>query len=238
MDKPAAHAVVVSVSLGTAFLLFVLTVVVVLGTAVATVGVHSQTTQAPSVFRPKTGVIGEIEQQINDLKYGPVNVSATKEVKNGLFDRIRANRQSRLCQPAQQACSLVQPQAICYSQPISPSYSYTTANPIVTQSTGFDEMPITAPINPLLGSVGDCPSCDKSRAAVKTGTFICSNCRQSQVGNWHTDWNADGTPTTFLCKRCHAVMSPDQRERAFTAYQARQFSKLSHSGLLHQELGQ
>ena len=246
---------VISLSVGTAVLFCLLTVSLVLAIVFSAIEVHSKTSPSPDVFRPKTGVMGELEHQINDLKYGPVNTEATKEVKNGLFDRIRANRQSRLCQPAaQQACSTVQSYSYCTPvQVASPAYrivdpsdcnySYTMSNPVVgqrviTQSTGI-EMPISSPVNPFLqAEKKPCPTCVNSRNAVKTGAFICSNCRQSKIGEWHTDWNSDGTPLTFLCKTCHAFMTPDQRQRAFTAYQSRQLGKTGHAGLLHQEIGQ
>lgn len=256
---------VISVSIGTGLLLCMLTVFLVLALAFAMMDVHSKTPPSPS-FHPQNGVLGEIEHQINDLKYGPVNTDATKQVKNGLFDRIRANRQARVCGSPVSQQSVCAPQSIVYqSQFVQPSfvqyqlpsvriidpsdcnYSYSVTNPVmgqtmVTQSTGF-EMPSASPINPLEPAISltvkDCANCKTSqRNAVKTGSFICSNCRKSKIGEWHTDWNSDGTPVTFLCESCHSFMTPEQRERAFTAYQARQFGKAGRTGLLHQEIGQ
>ena len=72
--------------------------------------------------------------------------------------------------------------------------------------------------------------------ALKTGAFICSNCRKPKIADWHTDWKEDGTPETFLCKSCHAFMTPAQRKAAFDSYQARQFISAGSAGLLHQEV--
>lgn len=245
---------VVSVSIGTGLLLCMLTGFVVLGAAIVIVDAHSKTapTSIPS-FKPQNGSLGEIEHQLNELKFGPVNTNATKEVKNGwLLDRIRSNRQSRVS--LHQVCSSpVNSQSVCLSQSVSSvrivdptdcNYSYIVANPvagqtILTQSTGF-EMPKASPIHPLEeSSAKDCETCTHSaRNAVKTGAFICSNCRKPRVGEWHTEWKSDGTPVTFLCEHCHSIMSPEQREKAYIGYLARQSKSVGISGLLHQEMGQ
>ncbi len=248
---------VISVSIGTGILFCMLTGFVALAIAAAIVDSHSNGKCSQGVFRPRTGAMGEIEHQMNDLMYGPVNSNATREVKNGLFDRIRANRQARVRQPVAQATCLPTETVVRYSNPIQNvqpcyrvvdqsdcTYSYTIANPvvgqsIVTHSTGI-EMPSVVPVNPPEHSTpNDCLTCKSpTRNAVKTGSFICSNCRQSQVGGWHTDWKEDGTPVTFLCKRCYSLMSPEQRERAYKGYMARQSRTAGISGLLHQEIGQ
>ena len=253
---------VISVSIGTGILFCMLTLFGVLAIAAAIVESSSKDKCSPDVFRPRTGTVGEIENQMNDLMYGPVNSNATREVKNGLFDRWRANRQARDCESVAQPICLPTQQSptpcdVAYSKPLQnmqPSYrvadssdctySYTIANPvvgqtIVTQTTGI-EMPSVVSLNPLeqLPS-NDCTTCKKSNHnSVKTGSFICSNCRQSQVGGWHTDWKEDGTPITFLCERCYLLMSPEQRERAYKGYLARQSKTAGVSGLLHQEIGQ
>lgn len=232
---------VISLSIGTAFLFCLLTLSLVVAILVATIDVHSEV--LPNAFQPNTGTVGEIEHQINDLKYGPVNTDATKGVKNGLLDRIRSNRQSRLCPPVSQSvCSPVQvqtAQSYSYSQSIKTIRSSMVVQPsyqIVPQSTGI-EYPSVPPINPLEAATAkDCPTCKSPD--VKTGSFMCSNCRQSKIGEWHTDWNEDGTPTTFLCKACHAFMTPEQTQKALKAYQSRQLGKAGHAGLLHQEIGQ
>ena len=246
---------VVSVSIGTGLLLCMLTGFVVLGASIVIIDAHSKTApvSVPS-FRPQNGSLGEIEHQLNDLKFGPVNTNATKEVKNGwLIDRIRSNRQSRVS--SRQVCSSpVNSQSVCVSKqtvssvrivdPTDCSYSYVVANPvagqtIVAQSTGV-EMPSASPIHPLEEfSLKDCATCKQSaRNAVKTGSFICSNCRKSQVGEWHTEWKSDGTPVTFLCENCYSSMSSEQREKAYIGYLARQSKSAGISGLLHQEMGQ
>ena len=248
---------VISVSIGTGILFCMLTGFVALAIAAAIIDSHSNDKCSPEVFRPRTGAMGEIENQMNDLMYGPVNSNATREVKNGLFDRIRANRQARVCQPVTQPTCLPNQSVVRYSTPVEtvqPSYrivdpsdctySYTISNPVVGQSivtqTAGIEMPSVVPVNPLEHlAPNDCLTCERStRNAFKTGSFICSNCRQSQVGGWHTDWKEDGTPVTFLCERCYSLMSPEQRERAYKGYMARQSRTAGISGLLHQEIGQ
>jgi hypothetical protein len=254
---------VISVSIGTGILFCMLTIFIVLGIAAAIVESHSNDRCNPEEFHPNTGAMGEIEHQMNDFMYGPVNSNATREVKNGLFGRIRANRQARICQPVSQQTNCLPTQHmpsqcdVAYSKPIQaaqPSYrvvdpsdctySYAIANPVVgqtidTQPTGI-EMPSVVPVNPLEHlAPNDCPNCKSpKRETVKTGSFICSNCRQSQVGGWHTDWKEDGTPITFLCERCYSLMSPEHRERAYKGYIARQSKTAGISGLLHQEIGQ
>ncbi len=235
---------VISLSVGTAILFCLLTSFLVLAIVFSSIDGQSKTAPSPNVFRPQNGAMGEIEHKINDLKYGPVNNEATKEVKNGLFDRIRVNRQARLCVPSPPSQAMC-PMAVRTIDPSECTYSYTLANPnvgqtVITQSTGF-EMPFVTPINPLDRDAvaKDCPTgkCPQ-RNAIKTGSFICSNCRKSQIGEWHTDWKDDGTPITFLCERCHSLMTPEQRENAYKGYIARQSKSAGVSGLLHQEIGQ
>lgn len=234
---------VVSVSIGTGLLLCMLTGFLVIAVAVAMIDVPAKPSSSPSL-RPRNGAIGEIESQINELKYGPVNLAAAKEVKNGLLTRIRANRQAR-------HRGSVSPQAVCSPRPqsvriVDPSdcnFSYVVANPvagqtIVAQPTGF-EMPALPAINPIeVDAQMDCTTCKTfEKNAVKTGSFLCSNCRKSQVGEWHTDWKSDGTPITFLCKNCHSLMSPEQREKAYVGYLGRQSKSAGIAGLLYQEIG-
>lgn len=242
------HYHVVGLTAGTAILFCAMTACVVGAIVFSTVEVHSKVRPSLDTFKPKApGALREIESQILEHTLGPVNLEAAKEVKNGLFDRMRARRQAtQACQqPAQ--CT-VQPQTASYSYPVV-SYaqpkrvdvvsSVPVGSIVVTQTTGI-EMPISRPINPLeLEAAKDCATCKKDpRSSVKTGAFICSNCRQSQVGEWHTDWNEDGTPVTFLCKRCHALMTPQQKDKLLSAYKARQLGKTGNTGLLHQEIGE
>lgn len=236
---------VISVTVGTGLLLCFLTVASVAVLAAAVLSVHQKPSPSP-MLRPQTGSMGEIESQLNELKFGPVNTNATKEVKNGLFDRIRANRQSRVCaSPASQQSVCVSKSTVCQPQPqsvriVDPSdcgYSYAVANPVVgqvvvPQSTGL-EMPATGPV----GFPRDCIECKLPRNAIKTGSFVCSNCRKSQVGEWHTEWKSDGTPVTFLCEHCYSNMTTEQREKAYIGYLSRQSKSVGIAGLLHQELG-
>jgi hypothetical protein len=200
---------------------------------------------APAIFKPNSGAIGDTERAINDLKYGPVNLDAAKEIKNGLFARIRDTRQSRICNPVpQQACVPVQDTRVIEPQPY------------VIQATGIespsDPLKEYPAINPLEPQSGDCPTCPPSveieklfrkkvspRSENKTGAFICSRCRKSHVGEeWHTDWAADGTPITFLCESCYSRMSSQQRLEAYEAYASRQTTKNGRAALLHQEIGE
>jgi len=172
---------------------------------------NTETNLTQDVFRPKSGTVGDIERSINDMKYGPVNLDAAKEVKNGLFARIRDNRQSRICAPAQrQACSSV-------SQTVGVPVQ--SAKVIVIQATGVTAPPASEypSINPPDSVNGDCPKCrphvdaekllrkkESPRSESKTGSFICSNCKKPHVGEeWHTDWSEDGTPITFLSESCY-----------------------------------
>lgn len=247
-----SRAIVVSVSVGTG--LFIGCLVLMLCVAIgATFCVDStEPTRAPTIFKPKSGAIGDSKRAINDLKYGPVNLDAAKEVKNGLFARIRDNRQSRICAPAQQqACvpvqvtRVIEPQSYV-SQATGISLPQASHN---TQTGDNHEYPA---INPLENQSGDCPSCRpyveieklfrkkvSPRSENKTGAFICSRCRKPHVGEeWHTDWAADGTPITFLCQSCYSRMSSHQRIDAYKAYASRQTSKNGRVALLHQEIGE
>lgn len=258
------RTVVVSLSIGTCLLMSLaiaaLSTAIILGGHVA-IPAASPHSAAPAPFVPKTGALGELNRLKNEIQYGPVNLDAAKEVKNGLFDRIRAVRQARLCPPCQPAPPR-QPAQTHYSQPIhvttacrfvDPSdcnYTHIVADaasvraPLVMQPTGI-EMPSVVPLATIMAdppsyspAPANCPTCPRDpRTAVKTGSFICSNCRKSQVGKWHTDWNASGQPITFLCENCYSFMTPQQRETAYRGYIARQTKNVGTVGLLHQELG-
>ncbi|WP_396160050.1 hypothetical protein [Flavobacterium sp.] len=240
-----SRAIVVSVSVGTG--LFIGCLVLMLCVAIgATLCIDStEPTMAPAIFKPNSGAIGDTERAINDLKYGPVNLDAAKEIKNGLFARIRDTRQSRICAPVQQqACVPVQDTRVIEPQPY-----VIQATGIESPSDAFKEYPA---VNPLEPQSGDCPTCRPSveiekllrkkvspRSENKTGAFMCSRCRKSHVGEeWHTDWAADGTPITFLCESCYSRMSSQQRLEAYEAYASRQTTKNGRAALLHQEIGE
>ena len=175
-----SRAIVVSVSIGTG--LFIVCMVIMLCLAIgATVCLQgTEPVKVPTVFRPMSGSIGEVERSFNDQNYGPVNLDAAKEVKNGLFARIRENRQLRACStpqqqvrvPVQQVCAPIQRRAIESSDG---TYSYSTvqSTPLVVPSTGipkplpFVEMPNVVPtpmveypkLNPIETEKPDCPRC-------------------------------------------------------------------------------
>ena len=258
-----SRAIVVSVSVGTGLLLICMVLLLSLAIGAAVCVHNNEPNLSPDVFRPKSGTVGDIERSINELKYGPVNLDAAKEVKNGLFSRIRDNRQSRICAPVQQqSCSTVS-QTVCVpvqaarvidSSDGTFSYAIAQPQPIVIQSTGVT-LPSTGEypaINPLEPVNGDCPTCrptvevekllrkrESPRAENKTGSFICSNCKKPHVGEeWHTDWSSDGTPITFLCESCYSRMSAQQRIEAYQAYASRQTLRNGQTALLHQEIGE
>jgi hypothetical protein len=252
-----SRAIVVSVSVGTG--LFIGCLVLMLCVAIgATLCIDStEPTMAPAIFKPKSGAIGDSERAINDLKYGPVNLDAAKEIKNGLFARIRDTRHSRICVPVeQQACVTVQTPTVIDPTDCTYSHAITQPQPYEIQATGIespsDALKEYPAINPLEPQSGDCPTCRPSveiekllrkkvspRSESKTGAFICSGCRKSHVGEeWHTDWAADGTPITFLCESCYSRMSSQQRIEAYQAYASRQTIQSGRAGLLHQEIGE
>lgn len=230
---------VISLSVGTCLLLVAMSIFVVAGFVFATLNVHPQ--PRPDVFRPKGGVVGEIESTINEMKYGPVNVQALKETKNGLFSRIRSRRQAtQVCQPCPQTTQTITYRypAISYTTPVVvyPTERYLpTSVPVERVAVGV-EMPS---VNPVEVESSDCATCKKDpRRELKTGSFLCSNCRKSNVGSWHTEWNADGTPVTYLCESCWQKMNEEQRTKAYKGYIARQSKSAGVPGLLHQEISQ
>jgi len=258
-----SRAIVVSVSVGTGLLLVCMVLLLSLAIGAAVCVQNNEPNLSPDVFRPKSGTVGDIERSINELKYGPVNLDAAKEVKNGLFSRIRDNRQARICAPVQrQAFSTVsqtvyvpvQAASVIDSSECTLSYAITQPQPIVIQTTGVTlpstgEYPASNPLEPVNG---DCPTCrpavevekllrkkESPRAENKTGSFICSNCKQPHVGEeWHTDWSADGTPITFLCESCYSRMTAQQRIAVYQDYASRQTKKNGKTALLHQEISE
>lgn len=237
--------IIVSLSVGTAMFLAALCITCVGVTVLLTDG--QQTYPQPDVYRPRPGIAGEVQRSMNELKYGPVNLEAAKEVKRGgLFDRLRDRRQARVCPPIQQ-CNYVQTvptvQSVPYQvirtvvDPTDCNYAY-VSNPIV--QTGINAAPSVPSqeypaINPLELESINCSACDP-RSEIKTGSFVCSNCRKKCVGEeWHTDWSSDGLPITFLCERCYSNMTPTQRQKTYQAYVSRQ-ARSTQSTLLHQEI--
>ncbi len=223
--------VIISLSAGTALLIVLLSLS--LCAAIVTAGYCSK--NSPHLYTPHEGVKGALERLKNEIDYGPVNMQAAREIKNGLplFDRIRANRQAR-SQPQQ--CR--QPQAT-YCQPTQ-AYSYVVSTPQPTQTAIVQPQGIEYPSThtPQVSGCkdGSCkPRTGVAGETVKTGAFICSNCRKPQIANWHTDWKEDGTPETYLCKSCYSFMSPEQRKTALISYQARQVQSAGVAGLLHPE---
>ncbi len=271
--------IVVSLSVGTAFLfalaITVLSVAIVAGghasNPLVPFNLWSRAVPKPPTFTPKAGAIGELNRLKNDIQYGPVNLDAAKQIKNGLFDRIRANRQARQAGPCNQqtvtrsvsegpkpiavttAChfpayQIIDPSDCNASQILADSRARGVT--LLTQSIGVPqsigvEMPSVVPLAQLMAdrpsdrpvTPSNCTTCKADpRNAVKTGCFICSNCRRSQVGDWHTEWNEAGQPITFLCEKCFTLMTPDQRETAYRGYLARQSKSVGITGLMHQEL--
>jgi hypothetical protein len=235
---------VVVVSLSVATSLFILFMTLMVVGAIMLVHFADTTPPAnPDVFEPKTGMLGELKRQKNEINYGPVNLQAAKEEKDGLFANIRARRQARQqasqCQPQQVQTVYSVPQSVCATpQIIIPSEVTQIATPAIEYPQAKPQQPQAEP--PF------CPdgSCDQQkpierkttpRTEIKTGDFVCSNCRKPVIGDdWHTDWNEDGSPTTFLCKTCNAKLDEDTKAKIYVAYNARQ-AKLK-GGTLHQEI--
>lgn len=235
----------IALSIGTAILAFCLTCV--LAAAIVVAGSISHQVHTPSkIFEPRAGAMGELSRMKNDIEYGPVNLQAAKETKDGLFANIRARRAAR-CAPTTTRCEPIQ---VVQARPVYTQPSAVTF-PVVeivspTLNVPLVEYPAAAP-PPKLAPPANCPDgkCPlvkptgktSARMEAKTGAFVCSNCRKPCVGDeWHTDWNADGTPTTFLCRRCNAAMDESQKVAAFERYEARQAKYVN--GTLHQEISQ
>jgi hypothetical protein len=260
-----SRVVVVSVSIGTGLLLVCLVVLLCLSIGAAVYFPQDPSHTASDAFKLKTGVANEAERSINDLKYGPVNLDAAKEVKNGLFDRLFQRRCSNTPVPVSSSdCEVptayTEIGSVVDSIPIiishqtdavyiePPSTPLSTTTPNVSRETPFEYPPIATP-----GSEStNCPSCrpvpelnklfrkkESTRSESKTGAFICSHCKNPRVGEeWHTDWAEDGTPITFLCKSCYGRLNPSQRVAAYQAYVSRQMLHNGPQALFHQEVSE
>lgn len=177
--------IVVGVSVGTGLLLaamvFAISVAIVLSGAVSNAHLPVSTPPTP-VFVPQDGLMGELNRLKNDIKYGPVNMDAATEKKDGIISRIRDRVEARsqaycqnvvqsACRPVQQQ-SYCQPQQAVYykSQPafvsqsiiLDPSdcnTSYVLSQPttrqVILQPTGVNEYPSVPALN------RDCPTCPK-----------------------------------------------------------------------------
>ena len=193
----------------------------------------------------------QIRKEMNDLQYGPVNKDATKEVKNGLFDRLRARRNAApatvaSCPPCTVVSSTDCTAAYSTALPVwsviqNGTVSYVPVQSVTSTVSSVPSQPEYPAINPLEVEslpASSCTTCKQDpRKEVKTGGFVCSHCKQTKVGSqWHTDWAEDGTPITFLCEDCYRKMTPNQRLTAYKAYAQRQAIK-GHSPL-QQELGE
>jgi hypothetical protein len=225
------QAVVVSFSLGTMFLLLACAMMVA-GAMIA----QSQREPGPIVMPPRIGPANSVlKEAIDEWKYGPVDRAKQAEVKDGLLDRLRARRQSRLCPPMQAS-----------PMQTSPVQTYASITNLSTMRNGPTEVRIVCPPRVVSGenapavslpeypavsldallylNPSDCPSCDRG-AELKTGVFVCSHCGKACVGDeWHTDWQPDGTPLTFLCKECYGKLTPSQRQSVLNRYLKQQAS--------------
>lgn len=191
----------------------------------------------------------QLRKEINDLKYGPVNKDATKEVKNGLFDRLRARRNAApatvaSCPPCTVVSSTDCTAAYSTALPVwsviqNGTVSYVPVQSVTSTVASVPSQPEYPAINPLeVESLPTCTNCNQDpRAEVKTGSFVCSNCKKPQVGGqWHTDWTEDGMPVTFLCESCYRKMTPNQHLVAYKAYAQRQ--SIKGESILQQEIGE
>lgn len=111
--------VVVGVSLGTGVLLTAFCLAICLSYVFTSHSPVSVPVPAPNF--PTQGSISS--KEINDLKYGPVNLNAAKEVKEGIFSRLRARRIAA-CQPGTNAnCSPVTYETRPIAVPVAPPAS-------------------------------------------------------------------------------------------------------------------
>jgi hypothetical protein len=63
----------------------------------------------------------------------------------------------------------------------------------------------------------------EKRTDRKTGGYACLACGRLTVGDqWATQWTAEGTPISFMCRECWDKASPEQRERAYMHWYRRQ----------------
>lgn len=213
--------VVVSFSIGSMFLLLACSLIIG-GAFLAQPGCEPNAVMHPPRLGPSNSVLKEA---IDELKYGPVNRDKQNEIKDGLLDRLRARRQARLCPPQVErpqtyantpnVCTVINgPTEVCRVCPPRPGPE---TNP-VSNPTPPVQYPAVSIDSLLLPMPQDCPSCVRG-SDVKTGAFVCSHCGRPCVGDeWHTDWQADGTPLTFLCERCYRALSPEQRQAVFERY--------------------
>jgi hypothetical protein len=252
--------VVVGFSLGTSLLLLGLAACVC-GALLIHIGDGEYTPKTVSPALPLPELRSQIRKELNELQYGPVNTDARKEVKNGLFDRIRARRvasQSPTVQRTSNPCCQSPSAIVSYPQctiveTTDCNAAYSTALPVWTEihQGSISYVPTSSivttgreypAINPLEVESLPCDTCVNQtnrdpRKEAKTGGFVCSHCKRTKVGSqWHTDWAEDGTPITFLCEECYRKMTPNQRLVAYKAYAQRQAIK-GHSPL-QQELGE
>lgn len=212
------QAVVVSFSVGSMFLLLACSLIIG-GAFLAQPGCEPNAIMHPPRLGPSHSVIKEA---IDELKYGPVNRDKQNEIKDGFLDRLRARRQARLCPPQverPQTYANVPNVCTVVNGPTEVSRVYP---PRAIEPTPGPSPPVQYPAvsvdSLLLPTNSDCPSCARG-TDVKTGAFVCSHCGKPCVGDeWHTDWQADGTPLTFLCERCYRALSPDQRQAVFERY--------------------
>jgi len=220
----------VSLSIGTVVFVFMMVALIVV-TAFLVMPLHVSKPVPYSL--PRRSDIGELEKVLNELKYGPVNMDAAREEKHGLFDRLRARRQQARCVPTQAA---IEPSDCNYYRPVVTREVVTIAAP--APPPAVVEYPIANPLAVVVEQPVDCADCKvvSARDEPKTGAFACSNCRNSQITDWHTEWKEDGTPVTFLCVACYRAMTPSQRLSAFNAYRIRQIK--SAGSMICQETAQ
>lgn len=130
--------VIVSLSLGTATLL----TLCCFGLCLSLLFNHRPAEPVADVpFVPHRGEVGQ--KEANELKYGPVNLDAAKEVKNGIIARIRARR-AAACDPT-------------YSTPCNPVTYATTPIAPLSYPPSYLPQP-SQPVQPTLPSCpdGDC----------------------------------------------------------------------------------
>lgn len=148
------NVLVVGVSLGTGLLLLLCTAILTFALVLTHINAGSASgSKNPSWIgpgrMPKTSA-GDFEsiEAYENWKYGPLNKDAQKEEKNGLFDRIRANRQSRMMRNTNvqsSCCAPVQSTHVVMDR-TDCNYSYQVV-PVVMQPVA---QPVTRPAQPVV----------------------------------------------------------------------------------------
>lgn len=240
----AKQFVVVSCSFGTGLLTIVLASLIA-----AALLCQPAMERTPVLHPPRIGPPSLLKQSFDEIKYGPVNKSAQQEVKDGLISRIREMRSRRLeqrCEPqntvAQNVVIRCPPRDVVSLDGCTVGTPVFVSEPVLYVPKKPVEYPAMSPaLSPIDLFFEDCDTCAKKdpKSEAKTGSFVCSRCKKPCVGDeWHTYWQPDGSPLTFLCESCHQSLSPAGRQSVYSQYMKRQSKSVGDLQSLHPELSQ